>query len=378
MIVRNAPRALLLALLIVLITASPAAAARSVPFGFFGVHWGPELRSLPDEAEDAQWDLMAASGVESVRIDFTWSKAQSTPGDPIDFSHTDAAVRRASLRGIDLLPVVYDVPAWARAYRNRPKSPPLDPADYAAFLAALVERYGPGGTYWGENPDVPVRPLREWQIWNEPHLRSYWDADQNGEYGYLREYGRLLRASYRAIKSRDAVARVVLGGLTQRAWDEIEELYRVGRIKGAFDVAALQIFPQTVRRAGIATQLFRNALAARGDRRKPIYITEISWPASRGRTPRVRYLAHETPRSMAGKLGAAYTKLAEQRRKLGLQRIYWFTWASEYGRGGSVFNYSGLLQYREGKFTAQPALGVFQRRARELQGCEKTKTGQCL
>ncbi len=61
-----------------------------------------------------------------------------------------------------------------------------------------------------------------------------------------------------------------------------------------------------------------------------------------------------------------------------MQRIYWFTWASEYGRGGSVFNYSGLLQYREGKFTAQPALGVFQRRARELQGCEKTKTGECL
>ena len=78
-------------------------------------------------------------------------------------------------------------------------------------------------------------------------------------------YGKLLRSAYRAVKVRDPGAKVVLAGITQRAWEEIEEIYAVGRIKGAFDVAALQIFPQTVRRSVLATKLFREALQARGD-----------------------------------------------------------------------------------------------------------------
>jgi hypothetical protein len=376
--VRSAFTALLLAGLAMLAAAAPAAAARKVPFGFFAVHWGHEMAAAPIEVQDRQFALMARSGVEAIRTDFNWAATQPAPGDPVDFGGFDNTMRAAATHGIEVLPVVNEAPRWARAFPSREKSPPRNPGDFAALVAKLVERYGPAGSFWNENPELPRWSIREWQIWNEPHLASYWDAPERGPYGYLKAYGKLLRVSYRAIKARDRGARVVLAGITQRAWEEIEELYRVGRIKGAFDAAALQIFPQTVRRAGIATQLFRDALSARGDARKPIYITEISWPASRGRTPRVRWLAHETPRTMAAKLGEAYATFAKLRRRLGLERVYWFTWASQYGNGGSVFNYSGLQEYREGQFTPQPALSAFQRRARELQGCEKTETGDCL
>jgi hypothetical protein len=365
------------ALLLLLVAAPSASAARSVPFGFAGVHYSFELASAPAEAQDAQWDLMAESGVESVRTDFSWSISQGSRGAPIDFTRSDAVVTRAAQRNIALLPVVNEAPPWARAYRSRPKSPPRLESDYARYIAALVTRYGPGGTFWTENPNLPRRPVREWQVWNEPHLRSYWNAPERSRWGYPAGYGKLLRTAYRAVKTRDRGAKVVLAGITQRAWEELEELYAGGRIKGYFDVAALQIFPQTVRRSVIATQLFRQALAKRGDRRKPIYLTELSWPASKGRTPRVRYLAHETSRSMAAKLSTAYGQLARRRRSLGLARVYWFTWATPYGRGGSVFNYSGLQEYRNGRFRAQPALGAFQRITRKLEGCRKTKIGTC-
>jgi hypothetical protein len=371
-------RVLVLAILATLALAAPAGAARSVPHGFVGVHWSHELASAPADAQDAQWDVMASSGIESVRADFSWPGMQDGRGEPLDFSRSDALVRRATLRNVSLLPVVNEAPRWASAYKRRVKSPPRLNSDYASFIAGLVERYGPSGSFWVENPTLPKRPLREWQIWNEPHLRSYWDAPEKSRWGYPAGYGKLLRSAYRAVKVRDPGAKVVLAGITQRAWEEIEELYAVGRIKGAFDVAALQIFPQTVRRSVLATKLFREALRARGDRRKPIYLTEISWPASRGRTPRVRWLAHETSRSMAAKLATAYGRLAKNRRALGLQRVYWFTWATRYGRGGSVFNYAGLQEYRDGKFTAQPALGALQRVARTLQGCAKDATGNCL
>jgi polysaccharide biosynthesis protein PslG len=371
-------RVLVLAVLATLALAAPASAARSVPHGFVGVHWSYELASAPADAQDAQWDVMASSGIESVRADFSWPVMQGGRGEPLDFTRSDALVRRATLRNVSLLPVVNEAPRWARAYKRREKSPPRRSSDYASFIAGLVERYGPSGSFWTENPTLPKRPLREWQIWNEPHLRSYWDAPEKSRWGYPAGYGKLLRSAYRAVKVRDPGAKVVLAGITQRAWEEIEELYAVGRIKGAFDVAALQIFPQTVRRSVLATKLFRDALRARGDRRKPIYLTEISWPASKGRTPRVRWLAHETSRSMAAKLATAYGRLAKNRRALGLERVYWFTWATRYGRGGSVFNYAGLQQYRDGKFTAQPALGALQRVARTLQGCAKDATGNCL
>ncbi len=359
--------------------AAPAASAapRSVPHGFFGVHWTPELTAVASDAQDYQWDLMASSGVESVRADFTWIAAQPRRNAPTDFSRTDGLVRRAALHSIDLLPVVTDAPRWARAYRSRFKSPPRDPGTLASYVGALVDRYGSKGTFWTEHPELPKRPVRDWQIWNEPHLRLYWNAPANSKWGHPGGYGRLLQAAYRAVKSRDRNARVVLAGITQRAWEELDEMYARGGIKGNFDVAALQIFPQTVRRSVLATRLFRQALRRRGDGGKPIFLTELSWPASKGKTRRIRYLAHETPRSMAFKLARAYDSLAQKRRALGLERVYWYTWASPYGRGGSVFNYSGLQAFRNGEWTAQPALGAFQRKARQLQGCEKNAQGTC-
>jgi hypothetical protein len=368
----------LVAVLAILALAAPAGAARKVPHGFIGVHWSHELAGLEADAQDAQWDVMASSGVESVRTDFSWPGMQGGRGEALDFSRSDALVRRATLRNVRLLPVVNEAPRWARAYARREKSPPRRNSDYASFIAGLVERYGPNGSFWTDNPALPKRPLREWQIWNEPHLRTYWDAPAKSRWAYPAGYGKLLRSAYRAVKVRDPGANVVLAGITQRAWEEIEELYARGRIKGAFDVAALQIFPQTVRRSVLATKLFRQALRRRRDGRKPIYLTEISWPASKGRTPRVRWLAHETSRSMAAKLATAYGRLAKNRRALGLKRVYWFTWATRYGRGGSVFNYAGLQQLRDGKFTAQPALGALQQVARTLEGCRKDVAGNCL
>jgi hypothetical protein len=366
-----------IAVLAVLLVAAPGAAARSVPQGFFGVMYDHGVAEAPGEVQDAQWDLMASSGVESVRTVFSWAGAQpGGRGTPIGFEATDPVVRRAALRNVSLVPVVFYSPIWARAYRGRFTSPPKRRSDYATYLAALVERYGPDGTFWAENPDLPRRPVREWQIWNEPHLPAYWDAPENGPYGYARNYPLMLRASYKAVKRLDPGAKVVLAGITQRAWEEIAILYRHG-IKNYFDVAALQIFPQTVKRAVKATALFRNSMRRRRDGRKPIYLTEITWPASKGRTEGIRYQRQETPLGMATKLSQMYRAMALRRRALGVRKVFWYTWASPYGRGGSIFNYAGLQRFDDHVFEPQPALRAYQRSARTYQGCQKTVTGVC-
>ena len=368
--------AVLVALAAVLV-AAPAAPARAVPEGFFGVMYDNGIETASDAAQDSQWDLMASSGVETVRTVFDWADAQPRGrGSEIDFTRTDGVVRRAALHNLDVLPVIFYAPPWARAYRKRFTSPPKSRSDYVTYLAALVERYGPDGTYWTDHPEIPKHPVREWQIWNEPHLSSYWDAPEKGRYGYARAYPLLLRASYNIVKTLDPGAKVVLAGITQRAWEEIEILYKHG-IEPYFDAAALQIFPQTVRRAVKATALYRAALNKRGDRRKPIYVTEITWPASKGKTPPIEFQRQETPHGMATKLGQMYSKMVGRRKALGLGKVFWYTWSSPYGRGGTNFHYTGLLRFDGDVFTEQPALGVYQRSARRFEGCTKTAAGVC-
>jgi hypothetical protein len=365
------------ALAALFVAAGPASAQRSVPQGFFGVMYDHGIEKASDADQNEQWDLMASSGVETVRTVFNWADAQpGGRGTEFNFEATDGVVRRAALRNQDVLPIVFYAPPWARAYRRRFTSPPKNRADYVTYLAALVERYGPEGTFWTDHPELPKRPLRQWQIWNEPHLPAYWDAPENGPYGYLRNYPLLLRSSYNIVKSLDPGAKIVLAGITQRAWEEIELLYQHA-IKPYFDVAALQIFPQTVKRAVKATRFFRDAMKMRGDGRKPIYLTEITWPASKGKTQGIKYQRQETPRGMATKLTQMYRAMVLRRRALGVGKVFWYTWSSPYGRGGSIFNYAGLQRYSEGRFTAQPALGAYQRSARRYQGCTKTVTGVC-
>jgi Beta-galactosidase len=151
--------------------AVPAATAapRKVPHGFHGVMWDRAARNAPEADLEQQWSLMAQSGVESVRTVFSWARAQPTEGVAPDLSGTDALVSRAARHNIKLLPIVIDTPDWA-AKRPGTGAPPAHVGAYTAFLRTLVLRYGPRGAFWEEHPELPRRPLREWQIWNEPHL----------------------------------------------------------------------------------------------------------------------------------------------------------------------------------------------------------------
>jgi hypothetical protein len=165
--------ALIAATLLAAASTAEAATPRA-PKGFFGVMWDRAAMDGRPVDEDAQWALMRRSGVESARVVFNWAQAQPEAGVEPDFSAIDAKVELAARNGIHLLPVVVYTPDWAARYPARHGTPPVFPSDYAAFMTRLVQRYGPEGTFWVERPDVPRRPLRDWQIWNEPHFDFYW------------------------------------------------------------------------------------------------------------------------------------------------------------------------------------------------------------
>ena len=188
-------------------------------------------------------------------------------------------------------------------------------------------------------------------------------------------YGRLLRAAYRTVKAQDRGGRVVLAGITQRASEELDDMYARGGIKGLFDVAALQIFPHTVKRSVEATRLFRRALRRRGDRAIPIYLIEPL-----GRPPKdTRAEVSTCPRDQAqhgDQAGPGLWRAGPRRRALGLARVYWFTRPRPTAAAEASSTTPGCRPQRR-TFVAQPALGDFGRKARQFQGCPKTARGVC-
>jgi hypothetical protein len=355
----------------VLLSAVPAGAApRQVPRGFHGVTWDREIAEASDGVRDAHGGLMARSGVESVRTVFSWAQAQPAGPGATDFSHTDRLVAAAAKRRIELLPIVMYAPGWAKTSSDL-VAPPARPSDYAAYIGQLVDRYGRGGTFWRERSDLPKRPVRSWQIWNEPNMEWQWAAPDwpNGYVGLLRE-------AHAAIKSRDPRARVVLAGLVIEVWEELRHVYAAGG-GPYFDVAAAHTYTDTPAWSLEVLRRTRRVMDAAGDRRKPIWATEVSWPAGKGRQEEGPDFVNIGDRGMARYLARFFAEAARRAKALRLQRVFWYTWASGYELGDELWEYSGLVRFADGQTERRPALRAFTRSARRLQGCRKTARGTC-
>ena len=350
-------RILLIALLALAGLAGPAAAApRLVPQGWLGVTADGPF----DPGDAGEWDRMARSGVETVRVAFRWYLIEPAKGR-LDLARTDRIIAAAARRGIDVLPVIENVPAWAATRPGDLTAAPRDPAALGAFSAALVHRYGLRGSFWRDNPQVPRRPIRAWQVLNEPNIRGFWT-----EQPPMPAYVAALRGAAAGIRAADPGATIVLAGLTNDSWSALEQIYAAGA-RGLFDAVA--IHPYTRRPVDVLRilRLARGVMAANGDAALPLWVTEFSWPAARGE-PGWKYGIEVGERRQPRMLAIALRKLYRARRNLQLERVLWYTWISNEA-GGSAFDWSGLRRARPGGTVSAPALKIFREAARRLRGC---------
>jgi len=359
-----------------------AVAEAAPPPRFFGVMGnGPLDRAGVDLAEESA--LMRRSGVETVRLPIEWPDLQpyarfadvpdwergrfvDVAGIPTAFAVTDARIRAAALNDVEVLALVMRSPLWAGHNPKNYMTPPRNPAAYGRFLLALIGRYGVNGSFWAENGELPRRPLRNFQIWNEPNLKYHFPITP-----WAPAYVKLLRSSYKAIKNADPQATVVSAGMPNFVWRDYAELFGAGmRARGYFD--AIAVHPYTDDAAGCIEMLsrVRRVLDANGASRSPIWVTETGWPSARGKAkvlPRNEGWI-TTPAGQAKKLAEVYRSYAKSARRLNLARVYWYSWISSDQRGGNAWDYAGLRTLdRDGSFVDKPALAAYQRVARSLR-----------
>jgi hypothetical protein len=138
-----------LATVAAVLTVASTASAGAV----FGVV--PQDGALPSGAD---LRLMHQGGATSIRLMAHWPTAQPTKQHNYDWNTLDAMVREATARGVKPFLFFYGTPDWALAEDGHICGPGLCSTDppsshatrkaFAAFAAAAVKRYGPGGAFW--------------------------------------------------------------------------------------------------------------------------------------------------------------------------------------------------------------------------------------
>jgi hypothetical protein len=315
-----------------------AATAQAVPARFWGV--------VPQETpSDEQFQLLKRGGVDSVRVPVEWGAIQPDQGGALNWAGVDGIVRRAANAGVEVLPFISGAPGWAvpaisvPGTGNTAKAPARLPitgpaaAAWSSLLKGAVARYGPNGTFWAENPLVPKRPIRAWQIWNEENFK-YFAAKPNPI-----EYGKLVKLSYAALKGADAGAQVILGGMFAEpkgcrskklpkqnycADDFLEVMYeKTPGIKSKFNGVALHPYTGKYQYLTPEIEDFRDVLVANKDGAKGLWITELGW-SSQPPDPLHNIFA-KGPAGQATQLKGAFSLLVAKQLQWKLQRVYWFS-----------------------------------------------------
>jgi hypothetical protein len=296
----------------------------SAPPGFVGLvsddaFWGTDA----DPARTATMGAIRGTGARVLRQVFSWALIEPTPG-AYDFALHDGFVAAATRAGLGVLPILFDPPAFRS---SRPPIgarhgtyPPASNAEFAAYARLLVERYGPGGAFWTEHPELPQAPIRSWQIWNEPNLPQYWPAGPDPA-----AYAAMLTAVAAAIRTVDPGARLVSAGLSDSelgipATEFLRAMYDASA-KGAFDAVAVHPYaPASDLVAQEVADVVRELRRAGDDAR--VLITELGWPT---RGPGGGALV-VSERAQAVLTARTLTQLARLRRPLRLDGVFYFNW----------------------------------------------------
>lgn len=287
-------------------------------------------RGGDDFLSEAELLRMRQGGATEIRVPFEWELVQKDPDGPLDFGKFDKLVRWASegtLPRIRILPILIGSPPFVEQSAANGE-PPVTEADlerWRVFVTSAVARYGRAGTFWTETSGVQFNPITDWQVWNEPNLRMFWTDGSPS----AKEYAAFLDFTNRTIKSAEPTARTVLAGMPEREDAPksmaafLTKLYKVKGFRRDFDVLAIHPYVPLDDRRGLenAVTLIRGVARRNGDRKKPIYLTEVG-AASAG--PTSPFTTNEKGQRKA--LLRIFGGIQEFGRDLGVKKAYWYSW----------------------------------------------------
>jgi hypothetical protein len=317
--------------------------------------------------------VLATSHTKWLREGFYWKQIEPKPG-VFTFAHYDQMVTLAAQRGVHLLVELYMAPRWAARTAT---SMPADPTAYAEFVAAVVARYGPGGTFWASHPNLESDVVQTFEIWNE----AYYSNGDGGHYNPGR-YARLVQAAVTAGRAANPAARFLIGAEMQgefagsgarRTWMWwVDALYKaVPDLNNYFDGVSVHPYGHDITHRSPAIpghayygfdqmrriEIIRKQFVAHGAADKPFWATEVGWPTCKHGSSRCV--------SPAGQRRSFNTlmRYAETRWKSYVRAVFVYYYDDLGRNSANPDNDYGLIYYNGKPKLVLPAFETFARLA---------------
>jgi hypothetical protein len=219
-------------------------------------------------------------GIGTIRQTFVWASIEG-PRNSYNWTNYDDFVGRAAEHDIRVLPILFDPPRFRsskpRKHATHGTYFPKKLSDLGVFGAQVAKRYGPNGTFWTENPDVPKLPITAYQIWNEPNLKAYSPPKPSAK-----KYVKMLKAAKPRIRAVDPAAEIVTGGLPDsrlskpNVYKFIAQMYKAGA-KGTFDTLGINPYAPTAASMIGKLRKIRRIMSHYHDSAASIWVTELGW-----------------------------------------------------------------------------------------------------
>ncbi|HWE07821.1 MAG TPA: hypothetical protein VG325_00620 [Solirubrobacteraceae bacterium] len=223
----------------------------------------------------AQLQAVRATGATIARSDALWEATE--PQAPVagrhryDWGFDDTIAGSLAAHGLTWLPILDYTARWAQSVPGQDHSPPRSPADYAAYASAFAGRYGAGGSFWRQHPQLTPLPVRTIEIWNEPDNPEFWTPGPSPA-----AYASLYLGARNAIDAVDPSVRVIVGGLTSAPVFLPAMVRAQPRLRDHIDGVA--IHPYGTPRVVLArVRDARATLVSLGMASVPLYVTEFGW-----------------------------------------------------------------------------------------------------
>ena len=250
---------------------------------------------------------------------------------------------------------------------------PRSNAPYANFLKALVQRYGPHGSFWTDPVAAGADPaVADLERAEHPGVLAGAAVRQS--------YVSLLRAAHSAIKSADPGAKVVLAGLPNFSWIAARADLQGPTARAAlFDVVAVHPYTKQPQRRdhdpdqGPADDERCRRRAQADDRRRD----QLALLAGQDRH-NIGFDFATTEAGQARNIAAMLPMLGQTGSALGLPAFYYYTWVGAEQRNALAFDFAGLLQLDIGHGVIDEA-GLRERsdrRALALERCRQKGHGR--
>ncbi len=283
-----------------------------------------------------------------MRISLSWGSVQPTRGGPVRLRRLRLADRRRPPRRASKCcrssPARRDgrcrkSPCRARTAASRRRGSCRSAAARSApagssSSSAAVQRYGPSGSFWAQNPAVPKLPIRDLAGLERGELQVLRRPAQPGR---IRQAGQaLLRGDQRRRPRRPHDPRRDVRAADRSHLQDAGRRRRTspptssnrctnGRRGSSRCSRASPCIPTPAPTSDLTPYIeeFRDALKANHDAGKALWITELGWSSEPPATERDGFA--KGLGGQAAQLKGAFGLLRANQRKWHVQRVYWFS-----------------------------------------------------